>query len=336
MLNRHAPTSQYSIDEAFLLLGARSAEQDLVAFGHRVRNELRRLVGVPVCVGIAPTLNLAKLANKWAKKAEVFGGVCVWEGTPPRWREQLLERLPVSELWGVAGRLERRMNALGIWTAGDLAAADPVKVRERFNVVVMRTVLDLQGVQAVQLEEERKGKDQLIFSRSFSEPITTQHAMRQVLSVYASRAAARLVKHGQVAKVLTAWAGSSPFAREPVSWPSVVVRLPAPTSDPVELTRAAHALLGRMDPSARYVRAGVMLTDLRPATGQLALEPFKFVHEERGVADLVDRIQKRHGAESVGLGWAGMRPGPQWRMRRDMLTPRATTHWDELAVVKAS
>lgn len=94
VLNRHAPTSHYSIDEAFLLLGARSAEQDLVAFGHRVKDEIRRLVGVPVCVGIAPTLTLAKLANKWAKKAEV----CVWEGTPPLWREQLLERLPVSEL----------------------------------------------------------------------------------------------------------------------------------------------------------------------------------------------------------------------------------------------
>lgn len=336
VLNRHAPTSQYSIDEAFLLLGRRAAEQDLQAFGRRVKDEVRRLVGVPVCVGIGPTLGLAKLSNKWAKRAPVFDGVCVWQDTPPRWREQLLDRLPVSQLWGVAGRLEKRMNAAGIYTAGDLAAANPVRIRERFNVVVMRTVLDLQGVQAVQLEEERKGKDQLIFSRSFSDPVTTIKDMRQVLSVYASQAAARLVKHEQVAKVLTAWAGTSPFASAPVQWPSVTVPLPAPTSDPVELTRAAHRLLDRIPPGAKFVRAGVMLTDLRPATGQMALDPFKFVHEERGIADLVDRIQQRHGAEAVGLGWAGMRPGPAWRMKRDMLTPRATTHWDELAVVRAS
>ncbi|WFR84287.1 hypothetical protein P9849_01170 [Arthrobacter sp. Y-9] len=111
------------------------------------------------------------------------------------------------------------MNALGIYTAGELAAANPVRVQERFSVVRMRTVLDLQGVQAVQLEEERKGKDQLIFSRSVSDPLTTTKDMRQVLSVYASQAAARLVKHEQLAKVLTAWAGTSPLASAPVQCP---------------------------------------------------------------------------------------------------------------------
>lgn len=139
------------------------------------------------------------------------------------------------------------MNALGIYTAGELAAANPVRVRERFSVVRMRTVLDLQGVQAVQLEEERKGKDQLIFSRSVSDPLTTTKDMRQVLSVYASQAAARLVKHEQLAKVLTAWAGTSPLASAPVQCPpshratagsevgpggAYPGRAPAPVQDP--------------------------------------------------------------------------------------------------------
>ncbi|WP_347567907.1 hypothetical protein [Arthrobacter sp. Y-9] len=47
--------------------------------------------------------------------------------------------------------------------------------------------------------------------------------------------------------------------------PPVTVPLPAPRSDPVELTRAAHRLLSRIQPGAKFVRAGVMLTDLRPA-----------------------------------------------------------------------
>ncbi|MFK4298106.1 DNA polymerase V [Arthrobacter sp. GAS37] len=335
VLARHAPTSVYSVDEAFLLLGQRAAAGDLQAFGHRVKDSLRDLVGVPVCVGIAPTLTLAKMANRWAKRAPGFDGVCVWTDTPPVWRERLMERLPVSEVWGIAGRLEKRLGALGIHTVAELAAADPVWIRGRFSVVQMRTCLDLKGVKAVQLEEERRGKEQLIFSRSFSEPITTTNGMRQVLSVYAQKAASRLVHHGQIAKIVTAWAGTSHFG-EQHSYPSVVVVLPAATSDPVELTRAAHALLERMTPGMKYARAGVMLTDLRPDTGQQALAPFQFPHEERGIATLVDRVQKKFGAEAVGLGWAGMRPGPQWRMRRDMLTPRATTHWGELATVKAS
>jgi DNA polymerase V len=58
----------------------------------------------------------------------------------------------------------------------------------------MRTVLELAGTPAITLEEERIGKEQLIFSRSFSDPLTTREGMRQVLSVYGQQAAARLVR----------------------------------------------------------------------------------------------------------------------------------------------
>ncbi|GGJ53804.1 hypothetical protein [Glutamicibacter ardleyensis] len=38
-------------------------------------------------------------------------------------------------------------------------------------------------------------KDQLIFSRSFSDPITDRVGMEQVMGIYAHRASARLHKH---------------------------------------------------------------------------------------------------------------------------------------------
>ncbi|PRI11044.1 DUF4113 domain-containing protein [Leucobacter massiliensis] len=44
----------------------------------------------------------------------------------------------------------------------------------------------------------------------------------------------------------------------------------------------------------------------------------------------------------IGLGYGGLRPGavldpgPSWSMTRGMLTPRATTRWDELATARAS
>ena len=66
-----------------------------------------------------------------------------------------------------------------------------------------------------------------------------------------------------------------------------------------------------------------------------AIAPFRFPHEERGIAELIDRVQRKAGREALGLGWGGLRPGPQWRMKRDMLSPRATTQWDELLTAKA-
>jgi DNA polymerase V len=47
---------------------------------------------------------------------------------------------------------------------------------------------------------------------------------------------------------------------------------------------------------------------------------------------------RRYGRGSIGLGLghAGIRGGPDWTMKRDMLSPCYTTHWDELPLVKAA
>lgn len=327
----------YSIDEAFLTVDRRTAAdvEALTRLGRDVKDSLRRLIGVPVCVGIAPTRTLAKLANRTAKKVDVFDGVCVWPATRPEWRQRLMEALPVSEVWGIAGRLERRLNGYGVRTIWDLATADPVQVRKWFNVVVMRTALELRGVACIGPEEDRTGKkDQLIVSRSFSEKVTTRDGIRQALSVYAQQAAARLVRHSQVARSVDAFAGTSHWT-EQKHYPRVRVRLPFPTADPVELTRAAHQLLGQIEDGTRYARAGLMLTDLLPAGVHLPLEPFRQPHEDAGIAALVDGVQKKAGKDALGLGYGGFRPGPSWQMKRGMLTARATTHWAELARVRA-
>ncbi|WP_208636605.1 Y-family DNA polymerase [Microbacterium phyllosphaerae] len=327
----------YSIDEAFLTIDRRTATDvdAMNRLGREIKDTLWRLLGVPVCVGIAPTRTLAKLANRTAKKVPVFDGVCVWPATRPAWRQQLMEALPVSEVWGIAGRLEKHLGGCGVRSIWDLATADPVQVRKWFNVVVMRAAFELREVACIGPEEDRTGKkDQLIVSRSFSEKVTTRDGIRQALSVYAQQAAARLMKHSQVARRIDAFAGTSHWT-EQKHYPAVRIRLPFPTADPVELTRAAHQLLPQIEDGHRYARAGLMLTDLLPAGVHLPLEPFRQPHEDAGIAALVDGVQKKTGKDALGLGYGGFRPGPSWQMKRGMLTPRATTHWDELTRVRA-
>ncbi|MFK0007763.1 Y-family DNA polymerase [Paenarthrobacter sp. NPDC090520] len=324
----------YSLDEAFL--GVKGDPDHLLLLGREMKAACRRNVGVPVCVGIAPTKTLAKLANKWAKNNPAFNGVCRWDSVPAEQRAALMSRLSVIEIWGVATRLTKRLNAIGIFTISDLARADPVAIRDKFSIVMMRTVLELQGTPCIPMEEERIGRDQLIFSRSFSTPITTAAGLRQVMSVYAQMASARLAKHTLQAKVLTAFAATSHFNPTEKSFPTTCVVLPAPTADPVLLTKAAHALLPHLHDGVKYVRAGIMVTDLRPTGNQKPLEIFENPHEERGIGTLLEDVTKRYGRGSIGLGHAGIRGGPDWTMKRDMLSPRYTTHWDELPLVKAA
>ncbi|MDQ0771145.1 DNA polymerase V [Pseudarthrobacter defluvii] len=324
----------YSIDEAFL--GVKGGPGELLALGYRVKEAVRRHVGVPVCVGIAPTKTLAKLCNKWAKNNPAFGGVCLWESVPAEVREGLMARLPVDEIWGIAGRLTKRLNVLGIFTVKDLVGADPVLIRDRFSVVLMRTVLELRGTSCIPMEEERIGRDQLIFSRSFATPVTTAAGLREVLSIYAQQASARLAKHGLQAKILTAFAATSPFRDNEQAHPSVCVSLPMPTADPLLLTKAAHALLPHVREGLKYAKAGLMLTDLRPTGNQPPLELFENRHEERGIGPLLEDVSRRFGRGTIGLGHAGIKSGLDWTMKRDMRSPRYTTHWDELPLVKAA
>jgi DNA polymerase-4 len=104
-----------SIDEAFLEVGglrrlAGTPEQIAV----RLRERVRREVGLPISVGIARTKFLAKVASAVSKP----DGLLVVE--PEREQEFLLP-LPVERLWGVGAVTAEKLHRLGIRTVGQLA-----------------------------------------------------------------------------------------------------------------------------------------------------------------------------------------------------------------------
>jgi DNA polymerase V len=81
----------------------------------------------------------------------------------------------------------------------------------------------------IPLETEVATKQQLIFSRSFSTPVTSAARMHEVPAIYAQRASIRLAKDSQQAKLMTCFAGTSHFNQTAASFPSVTVKLPLPT-----------------------------------------------------------------------------------------------------------
>lgn len=324
----------YSIDEAFL--GLRGTLDELHAVGSRIKNEVLKLTGLPVCVGIAKTKTLAKIANAAAKKVAALGGVCVWDRVPESTREHVLRRLPVIEVWGIGPRVTKRLHGMGILTVADFRDADPVRIREKFSIVQMRTLLELRGIPCIPLEEEREIKDQLIYSRSFAEPVTDRNGMEQVLSIYAQMASTRLHRHDREAKVLTAWAMTSYFNEDQSHQPAATVSLPGYSADPVVLTKAAKQLLPKIRPGTRYARAGIVVTEMRPVGAQPMFEEFVSPHEAKQIGHLLEDIRSEHGPAAIGLGRAGLREGPAWQMRRTMMSPRYTTHWDELLTVHAA
>ena len=97
----------YSIDEAFLDLTGTQSLLSNNEFGQQVRQIIGDWTGITVCVGIAPTKTLAKLANHAAKKYTATQGVV---DLSDRQRQQkLMALLPVDEVWGIGRRLGVRL-----------------------------------------------------------------------------------------------------------------------------------------------------------------------------------------------------------------------------------
>lgn len=242
-----------------------------------------------------------------------------------------MEGTHVTDLWGIASRTGKKLAAMNIHTAKDLRDAEAKWIRKRFSVVMERTVHELRGIPCLPVEDEPPAhQDQLIFSRSFSQPVTTPEQMRQVLSIYAQRASTRLRDRGLVVPMVSAWAATSRFKEGEHHSPYVSVALPVEGDDPVSISRAAQALVPRIRSGFSYVRAGVVLTGLRPNGSAAPLDLFAADFEGRRIGETLDAITRKHGPRAVGLGFGGLRNAPSWTMKRAMLSPRATTHWDEL------
>src|SRR5690554_165917 len=117
----------YSIDEAFVDC---TGIPDLLGFGQQVRQTVLQWTGIQVCVGMAPTKTLAKLANHAAKQYPATGGVV--DLTDRKRQLKLMQLVPVDEVWGVGRRIAARLYGLGIHTALDLAQANPKNIRRHF------------------------------------------------------------------------------------------------------------------------------------------------------------------------------------------------------------
>ncbi|WP_420378112.1 translesion error-prone DNA polymerase V subunit UmuC [Vibrio cholerae] len=323
----------YSIDEAFLDLTGIESAISLVEFGQQVRERIGHWIGITVCVGIAPTKTLAKLANHAAKKYPATQGVV--DLTNPDRQRRLLALVPVDDVWGVGRRLSKRLNALGITTALDLANASPRAIRDQFSVVLERTVRELNGESCIELEEIPPTKKQIVCSRSFGVKVTHFEFLREAICEYATRATEKLRKEQQQAKVMTVFIRTSPFKdNEPQYSNSASGELLIPSCDTRDFIELANHLLKRIwKDGFRYAKAGVMLSDFYdPGMFQPGL--FDDVSTRSNSQQLMSVLDTINQSGAGKVFFAGQGTKKDWSMKREHLSPAYTTRWDQLPRVK--
>ncbi|OWG36049.1 DNA polymerase V subunit UmuC [Stutzerimonas stutzeri] len=321
----------YSIDEAFAdLTGLQS---DLVEMGREARARVLLWTGIPVGVGIGPTKTLAKLANWAAKTWRKSEGVI--DLRDPSRRDRLLQMTDVSEVWGVGRRLTARLQPLGIKTAWDLAQYDPGSLRRHFSVVLEKTARELRGISCLQLEEAVPPRQMICSSKMFGARVRELPPIREAVAAYVSKAAEKLRAQGSLAGALQVAIRTGMHNPDQPRYANAInCPLPYPTDDTRVLAAAAiRGLDAIYRPGYAYSKADVLLMDLRQR-GEFTGDLFAAVPSpgaDRLMA-VIDRINAREGRGTVRLG--RIPAAPEWAMRREMMSQRYTTRWDELMVVR--
>ena len=321
---------QYSIDEAFIYPSL-PAGTDFHAFGSKIRETLRRWIGVPCGVGFAPTKTLAKIANHIGKKTA--SGVFVMPEDP----REILRATPVSEVWGVGRRLAPKLESMGIYTAFDLASRELPELKKRFSVLLAQTALELRGERCIAAEDPEELSQSISCSRSFGHPVTSFEDLEESVAAYTARAAEKLRKEKQRAAGANVYfqlypENTSQF--HPGAVTSTTVSFEFPTDDTARMMKAIRPKLrGIFVPGRRYKKSGVLFYGLESgenAPGDL-FAPCEN-GEDAGLFSVVDRINAKYGRGTLFTLGEGTQK--TWQMKRTLLSPDYTTSWDQLLKVK--
>lgn len=325
----------YSIDEAFLDLTELAQYHDLAHFSLQIKQQVLQETGIHVCIGIAPSRTLAKLANHAAKQYPATKGVVDLRN---RVRQQkLLSLLAVDEVWGVGRRTAQHLNRLNIHTALQLAQSSPQFIRQQGSVTLERTVRELNGEDCIHLSDFSKPK-QIMCSRSFGYKVEQFNEMSEAVASYTAKAVEKLRRSSQLAKVATVYVRSTKNKNGRYSYAnSATAQLIVPSDDTREFLYQTEQLIQRLwKQGYRYAKAGVILSELyEPNTfqGDLfdALKESKSKPHNRALMTLIDQVNVKGESK---LFFAAQGLGQAWKMKQHYLSPRYTTRWHELPKVK--
>jgi nucleotidyltransferase/DNA polymerase involved in DNA repair len=173
----------YSVDE-FFFRAVPHRGLSLQETAEAMRDHVLQAVGVPVTVGIARTRTLAKLISDTAKP---FGALCVLD---PDAERALLDRLPVTEVSGIAERRAARLAPHGIKTCLDLALADRRLVRWLLTVTGEALWWELRGDPVIRLQTDRPPHKMLSRGGSLGGPTSAPDR----LNAWVARNVERLVE----------------------------------------------------------------------------------------------------------------------------------------------
>jgi DNA polymerase V len=328
----------YSVDEAFLDLDE-FADKDLQQVALNIRETVEMWTGIKVSIGVAPTKVLSKVANHLAKKNKIATQCVVVLDTKEK-IAKALQDTPIGEVWGVGRQYAEKLRDMNaVFTAFDLTKKTEEWAHKNLGGVVgKRLVKELKGEPSSEMKEELVVKKMIATTRMFGSPVKNIGDIKEAIATYTSRAAEKLRRQQSAASIINVFVvpkeqSHNTYFRHGPSVGSYVT-LPVATSATNELIKPAVQLVDKLYEYGRtYKKAGVMLSGLVPdATIQGNLFLPEATNGNRLLMNTVDNVNFAMRDDIIKFAASGT--NRDWKMRQELRSPRYTTRWEEMYVVK--
>ncbi|SFR46084.1 DNA polymerase IV (DinB-like DNA polymerase) [Halogeometricum rufum] len=247
---------EVSIDEAYLDVTDSTSWQTVdgddrtlaEGVGRYLKQRIRREVGVPASVGVAPNMSAAKVASDHDKP----DGLVV---VPPGTVREFLAPLSVTEVHGVGPVTARTMAEMGIQTAGDLAAADPGELEDRFGSRGRELHDRARGVDDREVTPTGRPKS-LSRESAFAEATEDEAEKREIVTALAADVAERARSRGAMYRTIGIKVVVPPYDVN-----TRAQSLSGPVDDPELVREVAVDLLEEFDDEAAR-KVGVRVSNL--------------------------------------------------------------------------
>ena len=186
---------QVSIDEAFLdVTPGRFVRESPVAIAARIQQRVSQL-GITCSIGVASGKSVAKIASDLDKPR---GLTVVYPGS----EQAFLAPMEVRAMPGIGKQSALKLQALGIRTLGDLAAAQPAQLKGVFGVNAAAFVHRAAGIDERPLVTESEVKS-ISNERTFTRDLTSRAEIEAAIDYLGCMVGRRLRKQGLAGHTVT-------------------------------------------------------------------------------------------------------------------------------------
>lgn len=298
----------YSIDECFVDF-SNIPDEELDDRLHLIRNEVKRLTGIPVSIGVGPNKTLAKLTSFIAKKQTSYNGICsYWSLENFR---NTLYTISVDEVWGIGRKWTKKLKAIGVETVGQFIMQSEGVIRKLMTINGLKTKMELTGMYCHPVQKVPKLKRNIASTRSFGQDIDSFDQIAEAMYSYIKSGVKKLIDNEISPNRATIFLCGNIHKGEK-HYSSKQISFQNQTRNVEEIWSQVYPHLRKMfKDTKKYKKCGIIFNDLMPES----------IQQGTLFGSSIQLVQPPANTEK------------KWEMRQEFISQKFTTSWAEIPTV---